>query len=204
MMYLAFCTHIIHIYIYIQKFIISLSHPEKLVNLQALHLWLRSLLRRWAAAAQLLQRRRQRSTAAWEAANMARIPYIYYTNIYIYIIFWNVALIVFLVSLPHFFTCQRPYYLCSLFVCILYLFSDDFCISLLPSSNARFPHTSSLRQALRERRLHGSIQGERSQQWTWDVLTFNDISSSFLAGWHLWATSSASRQRCQRDLTVLG
>ena len=68
---------------------------RKDLKLQALHLWLRSLLRRWAAAAQLLQRRRQRSTAAWEA--------------------------------------------------------------------------------LRERRLHGSIQG-----------------------WHLWATSSASRQRrCQ-------
>lgn len=65
-------------------FIISLSHPEKLVNLQALHLWLRSLLRRWAAAAQLLQRRRQRSTAAWEAAKMARIPWIF---IYIYIYF---------------------------------------------------------------------------------------------------------------------
>ena len=80
-------------------------------------------------------------------------------------------------------------YLCSWFVCILCLFSDDFCISfctcyelsfaskrgqaffVLSSKCNRFV-TVRLRQGLRERRLHGSIQG-----------------------WHLWATSSASRQR---------
>lgn len=167
-------------------FIISLSHREKLVNLQALHLWLRSLLRRWAAAAQLLQRQRQRSTAAWEAAKMARIPgTIYTTDIYIYemyilLYFFKYSINCFFASLPHIFTCQRPYYLCSLFVCILYLLSDDFCISLLPSSNARVPHTSSLRQALRERRLHGSIQGERSQRL--DLRCF-DIS------WHFFFVS---------------
>lgn len=206
MMYLAFCTHIIHIYIYIYSKVHYITvtswkigespgvAPVASVALTALGCSRTAVATPTAA----------KHCSLGGGKHGQNTVYILYKYIYIYIIFWNVALIVFLVSLPHFFTCQRPYYLCSLFVCILYLFSDDFCISLLPSSNARFPHTSSLRQALRERRLHGSIQGERSQQWTWDVLTFNDISSSFLAGWHLWATSSASRQRCQRDLTVLG
>ena len=155
-------------------FIISLSHPEKLVNLQALHLWLRSLLRRWAAAAQLLQRRRQRSTAAWEAAKMARIPYILQIYVYIYMKSKNtyIYIYVFIFLLKCSINCFFGFTsallhltnLCSLFVCILYLFSDDFCSSLLPSSNARVPHTSSLRQVLRDRRLHGSVQGERSQR----------------------------------------
>ena len=83
---------------------------KKLANLQALHLWLRSRLRLWAAAAQLLGRRRQRSTAVWEAAKIAMFGYFF--------CIWSV----FFLFLFHFCTCLCNLYLFMLFVLLICLY----------------------------------------------------------------------------------
>ena len=130
--------------------------------------------------------------------------YIYIWNVYIIIFFSNIALIVFLL---HFRTsslvkghtiyalCLFVFYICFLMISAFLYFQAQMQEFLTRVRCDRPCERGGYTEAFKE---------SEANDWTWDVLTFHDISSSFLAGWHLWATSSASRQRCQRDLTVLG
>ena len=206
MMYLAFCTHIIYIYIFKS----SLYHCHILKNWWISRRCTCGFGRSYGVGLQPHSCCNADGSEALQPGRRQTWPeyriYRYYTNIYIYIYYFLKCSI----NCFFWFHFRTSSLVKGHTIYALYLFVLYICFLMI---SAFLYYQAQMQDFLTRVRCdrpceRGSyteaFKESEANDWTWDVLTFNDISSSFLAGWHLWATSSASRQRCQRDLTVLG